>query len=266
MTLELHQPCDGFYKGTRFDRSGIFRSLVYNGVEWCGPWFTHYDPYMHDAVQGPAEEFSPIELDGLWLKPGVGLLRQDGQPYDRFKLYEIADPGLWEADGMRFRHLLEGFYDYRKEIVVTGEDSFEIRHSLHTFVQMKGDVYNHNFFTMGKMAVTELRAIDFPFTPEGDWRAEYDCVGFTRSGIRFSRALREGESVYTGNIHKAGEEGMPYELSLREGQLSVHIKGDVPVVKTVMWANHRIACAEPYNLIGLAPGETFNWNIKYSLH
>lgn len=266
MTLELHQPCDGFYKGTRFDRSGIFRSLVYKGQELCGPWFQRYDPYMHDAVQGPAEEFSPIELDGLWLKTGVGLLRQDGKPYDRFKLYEIADPGLWEADGMRFRHILEGFYDYKKEIVVTGENSFEIRHSLHTFVQMKGDVYNHNFFTFGKMAVTPSRAIDFPFTPEGDWRAEYDCVGFTRCGIRFSRALREGESVYTGNIHKAGEEGMPYELSLREGQLSVHIKGDVPVVKTVMWANHRIACAEPYNLIGLAPGETFNWNIKYSLH
>ena len=266
MQISLHHPLDGFYCGTRFDRSGIFRSLVYKGQEFCGPWFQHYDPFMHDSVQGPVEEFSPIELEGLWLKTGVGLLEQDGQPYDRFKLYRIVSPGHWEADGMRFMHSLDGFYDYVKEIVVTGENSFELRHSLHTFVPMRGDVYNHNFFTLGKMAVTESRIIGFPFTPEGDWRTEYDCVGFTPGGIRFSRALREGESVYCGNVHKSGEEGMPYELSLGEGPLSVHIKGDVPVLKAVIWANHRIACVEPYILLDLSPGETFYWNIKYSLH
>lgn len=265
MELRLHLPWDGFYQGTRFDRSGIFRSLVYNGQELCGPWFTRYDPFLHDAVQGPAEEFSPIEMDDVWLKPGVGLLRQDGQPYDRFKLYEVADPGIWEVDGLRFCHRLKDCYDYIKEVVITGENRFEIRHSLHTFVSMRGDVYNHNFFTMGKMAVTESRVIDFPFSPEGDWRAEYDSVAFSPGGIRFSRALREGESVYTGNIHEAGKEGMPYAMRLSEGSLSVQIRGDVPVFKTVLWANHRIACLEPYNRIDMAPGETFHWNIEYTL-
>lgn len=130
---------------------------------------------------------------------------------------------------------------------------------------MRGDVYNHNFFTMGKMAVTESRVINFPFSPEGDWRAEYDSVAFSPGGIRFSRALREGESVYTGNIHEAGKEGMPYAMRLSEGSLSVQIRGDVPVFKTVLWANHRIACLEPYNRIDLAPRETFHWNIEYTL-
>ena len=265
MKLELHLPSDGFYRGTRFDHSGIFRSLEYKGVELCGPWFQHYDPYLHDAVQGPAEEFSPITLDGYWLKTGVGLLKQDGEPYDRFKRYQVADPGRWEVGGMRFLHHLDTFYDYEKEKAVTGENRFEIRHTLHTFVPMKGDVYNHNFFTMGKMAVTPSRLIDFPFSPQGDWRAAYDSVGFTSGGIRFFRALQEGESVYTGNIHRAGEEGMPYEMTLREGNLSVSVKGDVPVFKTVLWANHRIACLEPYNRIDLAPGESIRWKIEYTL-
>lgn len=265
--------------GTRFDRGGVFKSLVFGGIEMCGQWFESYSPTMHDAVLGPAEEFAPMPVtpgpspvipgpdrgSHILLKPGVGLIDIGPEPYDRFKLYRIVDPGRWEVDGMRFRHILEGYYDYTKEIVVTGENSFEIQHCYKAFSAYEGDVYNHNFFTFGKFEIGPSRQIDFPFRPEGTWRAEYDSVGFTESGIRFSRQLQKGESVYTGNIHEAGKEGMPYEMTLSEGLLSVHIKGDVPVFKTVLWANHRIACLEPYNKISLAPGQAFCWSIEYTL-
>lgn len=279
MTLELHTPQDGFYKGTRFDRGGVFKSLVFGGVEMCGQWFENYSPTMHDAVLGPAEEFAPMPVtpgpspvipgpdrgSHTLLKPGVGLLDTGPEPYDRFKLYRIVDPGLWEVDGMRFRHILEGYYDYTKEIVVTGDNSFEIRHCYKAFSAYEGDVYNHNFFTFGKFEIGPSRQIDFPFRPEGTWRAQYDSVGFTESGIRFSRQLQKGESVYTGNIHEAGKEGMPYAMSISEGPLRVSIQGDVPVFKTVLWANHRIACLEPYNRISVLPGHDFRWNIEYTL-
>lgn len=265
--------------GTRFDRGGVFKSLVFGGIEMCGQWFESYSPTMHDAVLGPAEEFAPMPVtpgpspvipgpdrgSHIILKPGVGIIDTGPEPYDRFKLYRIVDPGLWEVDGMRFRHILEGYYDYTKEIVVTGENSFEIRHCYKAFSGYEGDVYNHNFFTFGKLEIGPSRQIVFPFRPEGTWRAEYDSVGFTESGIRFSRQLQKGESVYTGNIHEAGKEGMPYEMTLSEGPLCVHIKGDVPVFKTVLWANHRIACLEPYNKIHLAPGQAFCWNLEYTL-
>ena len=55
----LHEPLDGFYRGTRFDRSGVFDSISFKSVEIAGRWFSAYNPYMHDAVCGPAEEFSP---------------------------------------------------------------------------------------------------------------------------------------------------------------------------------------------------------------
>lgn len=280
MTLELHTPQDGFYKGTRFDRGGVFKSLVFGGIEMCGQWFESYSPTMHDAVLGPAEEFSPMPVtpcpspvipgpdrgSHIVLKPGVGIIDTGPEPYDRFKLYRIVDPGRWEVDGMRFRHILEGYYDYTKEIVVTGDNSFEIRHCYKAFSAYEGDVYNHNFFTFGKMEIGPSRQIDFPFRPDGTWRAEYDSVGFTESGIRFSRQLQKGESVYTGNIHEAGKEGMPYAMSISEGTLRVSLQGDVPVFKTVLWANHRIACLEPYNRISALPGQAFCWNIRYTLY
>ena len=71
--------------------------------------------------------------------------------------------------------------------------------------------------------------------------------------------------MYTGNIHEAGKEGMPYAMSISEGPLKVTIEGDAPVFKTVLWANHRIACLEPYIKLSLAPGQAFCWSIEYTL-
>ena len=283
MKLELYHPQDGYYMGTRFDRGGVFKSLMFNGIELCGEWFESYSPTMHDAVLGPAEEFSPVpvtrpvihghansvasvipsrpegavEESYILLKPGVGLIETGPEPYDRFKLYRIIDPGRWEVDVMRFRHIMEGFYDYTKEITLTGENSFRISHRMEAHIPFEGDVYNHNFFTFGKFAIGPSRKIDFPFRPEGTWRAEYSSVGFSESGIRFSRDIQKGESVYTGNIHEAGKEGMPYAMSISEGPIRINIKGDVPVFKTVLWANHRIACLEPYNRISISSGQGF---------
>ena len=263
LQIALHEPLDGFYRGTRFDRAGIFDSLLFDGIEMAGDWYPHYDPYMHDAVKGPAEEFSLVG----YIKPGVGLLRVDSASYDRFRLYQVIDPGEWTVQNNQtqvvFRHVIRGVYDYEKIISLVGEDGFEIRHTLSSEVNLEGEVYNHNFFTMGNLSVGPTREICFPFCPEGNWRADYDSVGFTPSGIRFSRNLKEGETVYTGNIHEANSDGMPYEMTLRESPLSVSIKGNVPVTRTVLWSSHRVACLEPYNNFKSGPGEPFSWTITY---
>lgn len=72
-------------------------------------------------------------------------------------------------------------------------------------------------------------------------------------------------SVFTGDLHEDGAQGMPYAVSVRENGISVEITGDVPVTHSVMWANYRIACIEPYNAFRSAPGRPFRWSIRYSL-
>ena len=274
LKLVLHHPEDGFYQGTRFDRSGVFDSILFHGVEMAGRWFEKYSPTMHDAVCGPSEEFTPTissssRLSRGSLKIGVGLLDTGSDPYDRFRLYPVTSPGKWSVEAndksVTFRHVLDGIYDYRKEIALTGDNSFEIRHTLASDMPLEGEVYNHNFFTFGRMVTGPSRLIDFPFCPTGTWRAVYDSVGFTPSGIRFSRELSPGESVFTGDIHKAGTQGMPYNITLREKDISIQITGDVPVTHSVMWANHRIACLEPYNAFRSAPAHPFRWSVRYLL-
>ncbi len=298
LKISLHEPLDGFYQGTRFDRSGVFGSVSFGGIEFCAPWYERYDPLMHDAVLGPAEEFSPIFLPApsgrrFVLKIGVGLLRVPYDcPYDRFRLYEIADPGEWSqehtADSVSFCHVLPGYYKYIKKVRLLSGFSFEISHELFAAEgQLKGDVYNHNFFTLGLLATSTGRQIDFPYLVHGDWRAEYDAVTLeasvpgtprcpSASGFRFHRALEKGESVYMGNICAASFGNTPYELIIRETALTgsaapVHLKptvrvhGSVPVLRSVMWANHRIACIEPYNAFSALTGHPFRWTIRYDL-
>lgn len=286
LVISLHTPdgVEGYYRGTRFDWAGVFASVEYRGCNYSEPWFEAYSPLMHDAVCGPAEEFSPVGADeaepgASFLKIGVGVLERMEGDYDRFKLHKILDPGkrTLEVGGhyVKFGHSVSmecGYgYDYMKEITVTGEDTFRISHRLHNTGSraLKGDVYNHNFFTMGLMETGPSRMIDFPFRPEGDWRADYPEVGFTEGGIRFTRVLQKGESVFTGNLHEAGRglEGSPNAFVLTEQQTGRKVMVSCPdrMTKAVFWSNHRIACVEPYIDFDILPDGTFEFDIEYKL-
>ncbi len=274
----------GYYRGTRFDWAGVFECIEYRGCNYSEPWFEKYSPVAHDAVCGPAEEFSPIGLDEVkvgdpFLKIGVGMLEKMEGEYDRFKLHKIVDPGKRTLEVTEnaitqghFIDSVQGYaYEYFKTIEITGTDSFRISHKLtnNGSKVLKGDVYNHNFFTLGLLQTGASRQLDFPFKPEGDWRAEYSEVGFTETGIRFTRTLQKGESVYTGNLHGQGRgiTGSPNAFVLMETQTGrgVSAKCAVPMTKAVFWSYHLIACIEPYIDFNIAPGETFAFSIDYTL-
>lgn len=287
LKISLHAPdsVKGYYRGTRFDYAGVFESIIYRGCNYCEPWFESYSPTMHDAVCGPAEEFSPVGLEGTkagepFLKIGVGILeRLDDEAYDRFKLHKILDEGerLTECgkDSVRFIHKIAsetGYgYEYIKEIGLTSGNSFVIRHLIRNTGSrhLKGDVYNHNFFTLGLLQTGPGRIMNFPFKPAGDWRAEYAEVGFTDNGIRFTRELKKGESVFTGNLHQEGRglAGSPNSFVLKESLTGREVRMccAIPMTKTVFWSNHRIACLEPYIDFDIRPGETFSFDIDYQL-
>ncbi len=74
MRVKLYLPdaTSGFYRGTRFDWSGVVGDLQYAGHSYYGPWFTQTDPTVPDfvyrgaeivagpcsAITGPVEEFT----------------------------------------------------------------------------------------------------------------------------------------------------------------------------------------------------------------
>lgn len=286
LKITLHEPdgVEGYYRGTRFDWAGVFESIEYKGCNYAEEWFEGYSPVRHDAVCGPAEEFGPIGLDEAevgepFLKIGVGMLEKMEGEYDRFKLHKILNPGRRTLevteDSITQGHVLEseqGYaYEYFKTVKLTGADSFRISHKLTNTGSktLKTDVYNHNFFTLGLLETGPSRQLDFPFRPEGDWRAEYSEVGFTETGIRFCRTLQKGESVFTGNLHEEGRSmaGSPNAFVLTETRTGRGVSAQcaLPMTKAVFWSYHLIACIEPYIDFSIAPGESFAFEIDYTL-
>src|ERR1700748_788234 len=80
--LYLPDATRGFYRGTRFDWSGVVGDLQYAGHSYYGPWFTQTDPTVSDfvyrgteivagpcsAITGPVEEFGVLGYD--YAQPG----------------------------------------------------------------------------------------------------------------------------------------------------------------------------------------------------
>lgn len=210
---------NGFYRGTRFDRAGVFGRIEYKGVVFSDRWLEHHDPYRHDSLTGPVEEFSQNGYDeavpgGLFIKPGVGILRrEDSSPYDWFHLYPVEDEGRREIqvmdDGVVFRQIVSGVgygYAYTKKILLGDTlGAFCIDHCLQNTgsKSLSGFVYNHNFFTLGGRGTGPWTRIDLPFEPSGEWRSEYDSVVVDGRGFRFLRPLEPGEVVYMGDVHDA---------------------------------------------------------------
>lgn len=292
LTLCVPDVESGYYRGTRFDWAGIIRSLSFKGHEYVDEWFDNYDPAHHDCVCGPVEEFTQIGYEdalagGAFLKIGVGMLRKPvEEKYDRFNVYEISDPGerSFSIDSERgsavFRHLLKsglGYeYDYVKEVSIKAQGVLELSHTLKNTgpLPLSGSVYDHNFFTLDSMRVGPATLIDFPFKPEGDWRQSYDNVALTGSGIRFSKELVKGDSVFMGNLHPGnkGEDslsghfpGYSFRLFNASSGAGIEAKCESPFDFMVFWSNHRVSCLEPYIPFCVQPGGSFSWTIVYKM-
>ncbi len=280
--LEIARPDvpEPYYRGTRFDRTGNILTLESRGHRYISQWFRSYDPWKHDAVGGPAEEFTQVGHDAAgpgegFLKIGVGLLKREDAPYDRFHLYSVLDPGRTTVHAgssyATFRQILKGHYDYSKRVAIPSDGALRISHRFRNTGPSALDfhVYSHNFFILDGAPTGRATRFRFPFTPEGHWRAEYDSVALVSDGIAFSRDLREGETVFMGDLHaasgngSAAGEGYRFTLDNLENGLRVRAACDRPMDYAVFWSNTEVSCIEPYIRFSVPPGETVRWTLDY---
>ena len=275
--LEIARPdvAEPYYRGTRFDRTGNILALEARGHRYVSRWFRTYDPYRHDAVGGPAEEFTQIGHEEAapgegFLKIGVGLLAREAEPYDRFHLYKVLDPGRTTvrtgASEALFRHVLKGYYDYSKKVSIPADCALRISHRFRNTGPSTMDfhVYSHNFFILDGALTGRATRFFLPFTPEGHWRTDYDSVALVPDGIAFSRDLREGETVFMGDLHGAGPaEGCRFILENLDNGLRVRAACDRPMDYAVFWSNTEVSCIEPYIHFTVPPGGTVRWTLDY---
>jgi hypothetical protein len=285
--LYLPDAKTGYYRGARFDWSGQISSLTWSGHEYFGQWFANYDPTLHDAIQGPVEEFlttgdtapgyAEAGPGGTFVRIGVGVLRKPAgeTALQRFGRYEIVDPGTWTTkpgkDRIEFEHVLkspDGYaYRYRKVLRLEG-DSLVLEHELaNTGTKpIATSVYNHNFFMLDRATTGPDIVVRFPFAPKAA-RPFNDLAEIRGREIAFLRPLGPKENVFSeieGFGPTAADAG--FEMENRATGAGVRVTGDKPLTKLLFWSAIKTACPEPYIDASVAVGATARWRTTYAFY
>lgn len=285
-TLYLPDAQRGYYRGTRFDGSGAFKSLEWAGHRYVEQWFEKYDPKTHDAINGPVEEFVALghaeaRVGETFVKIGVGVLRRpDEKTYTFSRTYDVVDPGRWSvetaSDRVEFRHELAdstGYaYRYAKTVRLTpGKPELVLEHRLENRGRkpIETSVYNHNFFIIDHQPTGPGVEIRFPFAVQtGAGQGFGSLIRAEGNQLVYARDLAKGETVYSPGLHGFGPTARDYEFWMENRKTGAGLRatGDQPLEKLVFWACATTSCPEPYLRLSIPPGEVATWKISYDFY
>lgn len=284
-TIYLPDTAQGYYRGTRFDWAGAFKTLEHNGHSYVGQWFENYDPYMHDAIKGPAEEFTPLGFadakpGDTFVKIGVGVLRRaDEKPYFFAGAYDIVDYGKRSIkkrnDQVEFTHELTGpdgyGYRYTKVVKLTkGKPELLLEHRLKNTGQkvIETSGYDHNFWIIDHQPTGPTVAIRFSFAVTGEGKGFGSTILARGDSLTFTRHLAKGEQVYSAGLQGFGPMADSYDIRIENRKTGAGLRATAnqPLEKLVFWACPTTACPEPYIHLKAAPGEEVSWTIKHEFY
>ncbi len=284
-TLYLPDAQSGYYRGTRFDWSGVISSLEWHGHNYFGQWFEKYDPKLHDAIAGPVEEFltnnaglgyDEAKPGDRFVRIGVGAVRKPEEPaYRRFATYDIVDAGKWTvnkgSDWIELVHELRdtaGYaYVYRKKLRLA-RDTLVLEHRLRNTGRktIATSVYNHNFFTLDGQATGPDFVVRFPFEPHA--AAALNGLAETRGKeIVFLREFVRPQTMFS-ELTGFGTSARDYDIRVenRKTGAGVHVTGDRPLSKLLFWSAATTVCPEPYIDLTIEPGKESSWRIAYEFY
>jgi hypothetical protein len=284
--LYLPDASSGYYRGTRFDWSGVVPSLEYKGHSYFGVWnAAPYDPKLHDAITGPVEEFTPLNFDDAkageqFVKIGVGVLvKPDDKKYSFATNYEVKNQGKWTVkkhnDRVEFTHELKdetGYaYIYTKTLrLVKDKAQLVLEHSLKNTgtKDIATSTYNHNFFMIDKEPSNQNIRIKFPFDVTGEGKGFGTIINAKDKTLSYTREVVKGDQVFSSGLQGFGPTAKDYDIRIENSKTNagVRITADQPLEKLVYWACPTTSCPEPYIKLTAKPGQEIKWNINYEFY
>ena len=298
VTAKVYLPGEGgFYRGTRFDRTGVVAHATYKGQDYGQPWFSSFSPDVRDfvwkddqvtvstvsAAVGPAEDFQPVGFDeagdgGLFLKIGVGVMKRTNPTYDFVHAYPVMNEGSRSEShtksSVRLTHSIadraSGFgYSYVKTVaLVPGKAQMTIEHVLKNTGKkdIVTTVYCHNFLTLSPPDAPGNQ--DVTITAPFDIKAEKPFAPGTAvvegKTLRYLRGVKEGESV-TSPISGFSDHVGDYDFKVMNTRTGFgqRIRADQPLARIYFLSIRTNVSWEPYIAISLKTGETKRWTYTY---
>jgi hypothetical protein len=275
----------GYYRGSRFDWSGVVASLEYAGHNYFGVWFPKYDPTLHDAITGPVEEFrtgdaalgfQEAQPGGMFIKIGVGVLRKpDDKPYSFARSYPIVNNGKWvvrpSRDRVEFEQDLRdssGYgYEYSKTLRLNGDKpELILEHTLKNTGKrvIETDVYNHDFYVIDHQPTGPEFVVKFPFRVEAKSSLK-DVATAAESELTFQRELQAPHESIQSELTGFGPSPKDNDIRVENHETGAGVRetGDHPIEKINFWAIRTTLCPEVYTRFRIEPGKKVKWRIRY---
>lgn len=287
----LPNPEQGYYRGSRFDWSGVVANLYYAGHNYFGVWFPRYDPRLHDSISGPVEEFrtpdgaqggalgyDEAKPGGSFVKIGVGVLRKpDDKPYTFSRSYDIVNPGKWtsrpESDRVEFQQELtdEIGYGYRYQKVVrlaSKRPELILEHRLKNTGKrvIETDVYDHDFFVIDGMPTGPDFVVKFAFPPKP--MSSFKNLAEIRGNELVYLKTLEGRESAASELTGFSDSSKDNDFRVENAKVGagVHETGDHPIARLIFWSIRTTLCPEGYIRLRIAPGQEARWKIRYEFY
>jgi hypothetical protein len=282
----------GFYRGTRYEWSGMIRQLVFDGHTFFMPRHDQqpHDPTHPDHGMSLAEEFrmgsrtsfssSAYYQSYYETKPGetfvvigIGRLKKpDDEPYEFGGPYPVVDPGKWtvahEERRVTFTHELSdpsGYrYRYSKVMeLISGKPELVISHSLENLGTqiIHAFQYCHNFFAIDHMKIGSDYQVELPFVAEFK-RETSPILSIEGKTIKLLGDLKgRWGSLVEGYGRSIAENRCLIRNT--KAKAGVEITGDSPIEGFFFYADESALCPEIMVNIFLKPGERQHWRRSY---
>lgn len=273
LVVMLPDARSGFYRGVRFDWSGIVAQAIYRGHTF----FQGAENLTSSGGTGTAGEFRlPLGYEEAapgepFVKIGVGVLeRLDGKPYHFGAKYKLVVPGEWAvsqgSDWILFeQELATEFghaYQYRKRIVMAADrPGFSVIHELTNTGHKRLDTntYVHNYLLFDGEPVGPDYQVEFP----AGVKVLEEAGGAYEVLEKLVRPASEvGEKQSSGVALEAGSN--EFIASNRKTGTRLHFTGDHPLASLYFWSWRGAICPEPMIDIRLAAGESIRWKNSYA--
>ncbi len=287
-TVYLPDAEHGYYRGSRFDWSGVIAGLEYAGHSYFGVWFPRYDATLHDSITGPVEEFRTDDSalgyaeaapGDFFIKIGVGILRKpDNEPYSFARNYQIVNNGKWIVrpgdDRVEFEQDLEGTngyaYQYSKTVrLARNKPELILEHTLKNTGKrtIETEVYNHDFYVIDGQPTGPDFTVRFPFQVRatGDLKGAAAVRG---NELIFKRELRSGHDSASSFLVGYGREAKDNDIQVENRKTGAGVRevGDQPVAKINFWSVRTTLCPEVYSAFRIEPGKKAKWRITYQFY
>lgn len=276
----------GYYRGTRFNWSGMIGEVHYRGHTFFGKWThkSHRPEHPEDAI-GPIDEFdiqnpplfATAGVNERFVKIGVGTLIKPTQDaaYKFNQRYAIADTGTWHVSvgdreitfeqKLSYKHI---GYAYTKRVVLdknqllihhtlknTGDSILTSKNYSHNFIRIDGDTAGPNYKVL--FGVTPK--------PEEKHLKRMKDVGATLNGnlLTFSRTYPSSSlSFDLAEPTKSESEKLATITNLRTGA-AVAVGSQPAPHRFAFWSQMPL-CPEPFVHIRLEPGQETTWMNSYT--